>query len=952
MLSHKVLTRQDVGNVASYYGDGADDYYQKEGDATTWQGKGAERLGLTGDVDNQRFRELLSGKVSDGVYARSSTREDSKSRIGIDLTFSAPKSISLQALLGHDENIFKAHDRAVNRAVEMAENMAMARKKVNGKTEVEHTGNLIVAKFRHETSREKDPQLHTHAVILNLTQRSDGEWRALKNDEIVKATKYLGAAYRAELAKELQRMGYEIRHERDGMFELANYTREQLIQFSKRGQQVEKELEEKGLTRATASTSEKQLATMKTRSKKTSADREQLYQDWARRANEVGIRFDRPEQGKQIEINRELDQHARQESAKRALRYSINHLTERQAVMGHGEMIETALKHGMGTVTLDDLYKEIDHERSKGYLIREEVRYAPSEGRHVSSKTRQEWVKHLVYENGISELEAKKRVYQGVASGRLLPQEPRYTTQTALKREKIILQIEREGRTKAVPIMSVEEAVKVLQEKSLSKGQRQASEMILSTNNRIIGVQGLAGTGKTHMLLSTKEALESRGYQVRALAPYGSQVKALRESGIQANTLASFLRGKDKELGEKTILIIDEAGVVPTRVMEQTLQIAEKEGTRVVLLGDVKQTKAIESGRPFDQLLSQGMQHSTMEEIQRQKNPELKAAVEMAAQGRAIDSLSRIRDIVEIKDEKQRQREIAKRFSELSAKDRDATVIVTGTNTTRREINRRIRQKLGLEGQGVEVDTLTRRDTTQAERRFAKNYRPGDLVQPEKHYKRAGLERGNLYVIIENKGNQLAVRDRVTGQHIEFNPMICSKLSVYQREKTELTVGDVVRITRNDKILDLANGDRFTVANVEQDKVLLRNGEKEIEMATNKPLHLDHAYAMTVHSSQGLTVDRVFFDADHKSRTTTKDVHYVAISRARSEAVIFTNDRKKLPIAIQRENEKTAALDITREPKYQLHQSSNPTYQRNAERQRETYEKSAEREKTGLSMGK
>jgi conjugative relaxase-like TrwC/TraI family protein len=185
VLSIKILTRQDVGRAASYYEDGADDYYVKEGEASAWQGKGAELLGLAGPVDEQRLRELLAGRVGDGPPSRAHSRHDVNTRIGIDLTFSAPKSVSLQALIGGDVTIFRAHDLAVERALAVAEEHAQARSKHQGRSRVEDTGNLVVAKFRHETSRELDPQLHTHALVLNLTRRRDGEWRALRNDQIV-----------------------------------------------------------------------------------------------------------------------------------------------------------------------------------------------------------------------------------------------------------------------------------------------------------------------------------------------------------------------------------------------------------------------------------------------------------------------------------------------------------------------------------------------------------------------------------------------------------------------------------------------------------------------------------------------------------------------------------------------------------------------------------------------
>jgi ATP-dependent exoDNAse (exonuclease V) alpha subunit len=138
------------------------------------------------------------------------------------------------------------------------------------------------------------------------------------------------------------------------------------------------------------------------------------------------------------------------------------------------------------------------------------------------------------------------------------------------------------------------------------------------------------------------------------------------------------------------------------------------------------------------------------------------------------------------------------------------------------------------------------------------------------------------------------------------------RLSVYEPERAELAVGDRVRITRNDEALDLANGDRFTVAFVSAASVTLVDGRRTVELPADRPLHLDHAYATTVHSSQGTTAERVLIEASTRSRTTSQDVYYVAISRARQEARIYTDDLARLPPAISRQHEKHAALDLER----------------------------------------
>jgi conjugative relaxase-like TrwC/TraI family protein len=917
VLSHKILTRRDVGRAASYYEDGADDYYAGEGEASAWQGRGAEALGLTGAVESARFRELLAGRVtSDGTSSRGFTRQDAHSRIGIDLTFSAPKSVSLQALIGGDGRIVEAHDRAVTRAIAVAEERAQARKKVNGRSHVEDTRNLVVAKFRHETSREQDPQLHTHALVLNLTRRADGEWRALRNDEIVKATKYLGALYRAELASELQKLGYSLRHEREGMFELAYMTRVQVQAFSQRAAQIERRLAEKGLTPATASAAEKQHVKLATRPRKVSADRQALHAEWRERARDLGIDFERrprtPGLGAEAGRAEALAGEAAALGAKRGVKFALAHLTERQAIVDERELYDLALKHAMGSARVSDIRPELERLGKSGYLVPERPLYRSADGpANAPGLSRGAWIEAHVA-NGSERVQALTRVDQDIQAGRLVLAGRRYTTQTALERERSILRIERDGRGAAAALATPEKVRAKLGFATLSKGQQAAVELIATSENRVVGVQGFAGTGKSHMLRQAKALAEERGYSVVALAPYTAQVRTLRQLGVESRTLASFLAAREKHLDARTVLVIDEAGTVPARQTEQALRLAEERGARVVLVGDIAQTKAIEAGRPFEQLQAAGMATAVMDEIRRQKDPLLRQAVALAARGEAETSLSLVRDVREIGDDHARRRAIAADYARLPESDRARTLVVAGTNEARREINQVVREDLGLAGHGREFTMLARRDTTQAERLFSKNYSVGEIIQPERDYPKFGLERGVLYEIVENgPGNRLTVRSE-EGKVVEFSPMTCRKLSVYEAERAELAAGDRVRITRNDAALDLANGDRFTVVHAGPHSITLVDGRRTVELPADRPVHLDHAYATTVHGSQGTTAERVLIDASTRSRTTSQEVFYVAISRAERDARIYTDDRARLPAAIAREHTKHAALDLER----------------------------------------
>ncbi|MFB0113404.1 AAA family ATPase, partial [Xanthomonas euvesicatoria] len=513
--------------------------------------------------------------------------------------------------------------------------------------------------------------------------------------------------------------------------------------------------------------------------------------------------------------------------------------------------------------------------------------------------------------------------------GSLVPAEKRYTTQKALAREKAILAIERTGRGAIEPIMTAAAVKTALEGTALSAGQRSAVETIVSTKNRFVGIQGDAGTGKTYTVnqavaLIKQASAVSEGYRTVALAPYGNQVKALKNEGLEAHTLASFLRTKDKPIDGKTIIVLDESGVVGARQMEQVMRVVEKAGARMVLLGDTKQTEAIEAGKPFAQLQQDGMQTARISEIQRQKDHELKTAVEHAAEGRVTPSLAHIKHVEELKEPIERHRAIVNDYIQLTEPERRETLIVAGTNEARREINRMVRQSLDLTGKGREFETLTRVDMTQAQRRFAPSYQPGMVIQPEKDDQKAGLTRGETYRVKDALPGNALVLQRQDGTTTTINPRKATQLSVYRLERAELSVGDTVRINRNDPGRDLTNGDRMRVAGVIGGVVKLESVEQRdgrparaLELPTNRPLHLEHAYASTVHSAQGLTNDRALIALDTNSRTTSMNLYYVAISRACHEARVYTNSVKELPAAIARRFDKTTALAIQRERQLQ-----------------------------------
>lgn len=927
MLDQTNIKRQSISKVVKYYSDGADDYYAKEGESHAWFGKGAEELGLKGEVDQKRFAELLDGQIDKNTKLRRfKAGEAEKERIGMDLTFNAPKSVSLQALVYGDAKIIAAHDAAVKATLMEAETLAKARRTEKKQVHIEETGNIVAATFRHETNREQEPHLHTHAVLMNMTRREDGEWRALMNDSIVKNIEYLSNIYNRNLARELENQGFQIRYGENGAFDLAHISRDQIEAFSTRSKQIETKLAEQGLNRETASADQKSMAALQTRKKKVSAEREALHESWKERSRDLGIDFESREwagagkEGAQAasEANKAtlLDKEKPEKLADQAISHAVRSLGERQTNIGEKLILNAAMRHAPNSVTHQHLKDAMDRAIQSGYLVPGEGAYAASNMRGENGKpvvkSRSAWERELT-ETTKDRDKAKALVSRSIDTGRLSLVDRQYTTSKAIALERTILKMEREGRGAVWNPISDHAIKTVLETKTLSKEQKAAVEMIATTQNRYVGVQGYAGVGKSYLTQSAKEVIEKSGLKMKIIAPYGNQVESLQADGMDAKVMAAFLRGKDKGLDKDTVLFLDEAGVVPANQMLAVMKEVEKAGARLVLLGDTSQTKAIEAGKPFEQLLNTGMETAYVTEIQRQKdNPELLKAVQYAAEKNTSASIRHVETIHQIKEDGERHQKLAEDYSELGVEGRMASVIVTGTNASRKDINNRVREALGLVGQGETVTMLSRHDSTQAERQHSKYYAIGTVIVPEQNQKTLGLVRGQQYEVIDNGPDNLLTVKNTAGEVHSFCPEKAN-ISVYEQEQGELAVGDSVRFTRNDKDLDVRNGNKFFVASVEEGRIGLSktpDTPPSLYVSNADRLFLQPGYATTAHSAQGITREKAFLNIDTNSRTTVMETYYVALSRAKQESVIYTNDKGALPQAIARETVKTTALDL------------------------------------------
>ncbi len=425
---------------------------------------------------------------------------------------------------------------------------------------------------------------------------------------------------------------------------------------------------------------------------------------------------------------------------------------------------------------------------------------------------------------------------------------------------------------------------------------------------------------KTTTLTVIRSAAERQGYHVEGFAPTSRAARQLNEAGVEAGTLQGFLaRTVDPDVAErKHFYLVDESSLASTNQMREFLSRVGS-NDHVLLIGDIRQHQGVEAGRPFQQLQEAGMRTATLDDIVRQKDPALKSTVELLATGQvsaALDALQQHGHVKEIPGAEERIRAIAKSYLESP----ENTLIVSPDNASRREPNVAVRQELKANGSlSPEDHTLRvlvqRQDMTGAERSWASHYEINNVVRYTRGSKAIGIEAAAYasVVAVNPSANHLTVQ-KATGELATYDPRRLTGVSVYQEIEREFSVGDGIQFTAPDKLLGVANRDIAVIEAVQPEgRVSARlDHNRQIEFSASEHRHFDHGYAVTSHSSQGLTAERVLVHAHtnvHPDLLNSRFA-YVSISRASHEATLFTDDMAKLGPHFGADVSKTSALEI------------------------------------------
>jgi len=928
-----IASVRSASGAATYFAK--DDYYTVEGshEVSAWGGEGAASLGLEGEITKDAFEAILNGVLPDGEKVGQVENRQS----GVDMTFSMPKSASVMAYVAGDKRVLTANMTAVQKTMAWAEkNLAEGRKDVEGKKVPFKTGNLVYALFQHDTSRSLDPQGHVHAVIANLTRMPDGKMQALHNGSLWKSNSIIGSVYHAMLRTELEKIGYQIEGKgRHGTFEISGVPKAVIDAFSQRRADILQRAAELGIK----STQGLRDVTSRTRDPKLNVeDRTALKQTWIDRAK--GLGFD----GKGLVAGSEARAAAAlnngiAERGVRALTVVIEGARERVGMFlrPHDPLVDS----GLSRIALSPAEARTQLAVASAVRILSEREAAFNI--HTLSKTALD-----LGLKGVTIDQVERRIDTMMGNRQLIPEMVRrddktvqmVTTQESLRTEESILRALEAGNGKASPMIAASDAPARLQavaERELNPGQLAAATLILSSADRTVAIQGVAGAGKSTMLQAVARVAEAEGRGITGLAFQNKMVADMAEaSGIKSQTIASFVMANERFVTERdtpryeaarerlagTMLVVDETSMVSSHDMLKLHRISEAIGVdKVVLVGDRQQLSSIDAGKSFALIQAGGGTMARMDENIRQRTDTLRTVAALANVGKAGAAMKVLGD--NVVESGNPALAAAEMWIGLPAADREATAVFASGRASRAVINQRIQDGLAAEGtvkgEGIHLIVYERVNMTREELRYASSYRPGQTLDVGRGGARdIGLQQGRYDVNRVLPNGKIELSDGT--RKIRFDPQKLSptekrdRLELTEKKDLQLREGDRIRWTANDKARDLHNAALARVVTVDASGVTVETaGKQTLTLDVGDPMlsRLDLAYSLNMHMAQGITTDKAITVMSSQERNLSNQrLFNVGVTRVRDELTMVVDDKAKLERQLDMNpGNKTSALE-------------------------------------------
>ncbi len=649
---------------------GQDDYYTGRGEAPgEWAGAGAQALGLTGRVGAGQFGALIAGHDPRDPATRLRSSAYDPKVAAYDLTFSAPKTLSILFAIAPEEvsgELVGCHEEAVRAALGYLEDTAVMVRRGHAGEHVQPGEGLVAAAYRHRMSRALDPQLHTHVVAANLARGPDGRFTALHGAELYRAAKTAGYLYQAHLrALVTERLGLEWGEVRNGAAELVAFERPVVEHFSQRRHEMLREAEQGGIGLGSKSAAEH--AALATRERKQFGLETHTWREEIRaRAGEQGL-----DAGRVVELLRA--------GHDRLLRGLARRGGVEERVLGGRLTAATGLTERSNTFDERAVLQEFAAAAGAGALVGE-VR--------AQAERFAERPDVIATRGG------------GMTTAELV----------AVERRLIEAAVGRAGEGTGVIDPSLAERAIAAADRPLTAEQAAAVRAVSGSGHGVSVIQALAGTGKTYTAGVLRQVYESAGYRVLGVAPTGRAVRELaEEAGIPTRTLDRLLLDLDHlgdELPEHSVLVLDEAGMAATRPSARLLEAAERAGAKVIAIGDPGQLASVQAGGWLG-AVGRALGAQRLTEVMRQRDPAERRALGALHDGhpqRYLDWAERSGRIETFSDPAGAcERALTEWEHAAAAAGPAQTVMIARDNDTRERLNRGARDlRRGLGALGEE----------------------------------------------------------------------------------------------------------------------------------------------------------------------------------------------------------------------------------------------------------
>jgi conjugative relaxase-like TrwC/TraI family protein len=866
MLTIRAMS--DGQGYSSKHLEHSDYYAEGERVLGQWRGQGAELLGLSGEVKTREFEFLRQAchpetgeflrqrQSSDRTSADGTTQ--SKGRSLYDFTISAPKSVSIMATLGGDRRLLQAHEEAVNEALHELETNAAARIRRGGIQNDRITGNLVIAVYPHDASRELDPQIHTHAVAANLTyDGTEGRWKALQAYGIYERRAYLSEVYRNALACQVRQLGYEIENHRDSKgrdcgFEIRGIPRELLEKYSQRSRQRDEAIEQFTAANGRKPT-DNEVAVLVRESRADKLIEISTSEVHARQRERLGS----GEARLLSELHHKNEVTITPESAESSLAYAEEHIFERVSVCQDHEVLTEALRHGRGRIRHKQLKACLSLQESAGSVLRNGNEIATT----ASLKREREIIDCI--NRGIGGFETMGGRSSFVISDRLNPE------------------------------------------------QKHVIEFVLGARDRAVNINGAAGTGKTATLQELNRGLQEAGRDVLAIAPTASAVEELQKVGFKdAITIERLLQDSKTQAGiQNRVLVVDEAGMISGRQMWELLRLSEQNSARLIFSGDTHQIQSVEACDALRILEKESRLKSvSLTQVQRQTVIGYREAIQELRRNpergfEKLDEIGAVRETLFLN----RPLEIAQAYIESKTQN---TLVVCATHEEIDRVTeaiRSVRKNAGELGESAQLSRDISLNWTTAQKMETQNFRPGQLLGFHRAVKGIAKNETVEVVQVENKG--LMVRNE-RGRTQILAARQAKSFDVFERKNIEVASGDKLLLTANYRAQGFrsTNGEIVTVSRVDSKGVIHLDDGRTLPRSFRQ---FNHGYAVTAHRSQGKSVDSVIISADGMR----KELFYVAASRGRKSVLVFTGDKQLLRESVARSAARQSASEVARRAK-------------------------------------